>query len=68
MHAVARACAREAQDPPALLSINCMTLQAPSHIFRRMLDGLNASQPAGDLFICPGMPRLLISCGLLASC
>ena len=42
---------------PTLLSINCMTLQAPSHVFRRILDGLTAPKPMGcpaDTFVCPG--------------
>ncbi|CAL5228465.1 g11605 [Coccomyxa viridis] len=59
VHAVARASARQAVDPtaaPVLLSINCMTLQTPSHIFRRILDGLNTPQLAcpADAFVCPG--------------
>ena len=60
VHAVARACAKEALDaasPPVLLSINCMTLQAPSHVFRRILDGLSASRQTAssvDSFVRPG--------------
>ena len=60
VHAVAHACAKEARDaasPPVLLSINCMTLQAPSHVFRRILDGLNASRQtasSADSFVRPG--------------
>ena len=60
VHAVARGSARQATDPaatPVLLSINCMTLQTPSQVFRRILDGLSAPQLAccpADAFVCPG--------------
>ena len=60
VHAVARACAKEALDPPVLLSINCMTLQTPSHVFRRILDGLSASRQTAssvDSFVRPGGPH-----------
>ena len=66
VHAVARASARQAADStaaPVLLTINCMTLQSPSHIFRRILDGLNAPQltclPA-DTFVCPGACHMVL--------
>ena len=60
VHAVARACAKEAlhaASPPVLCFINCMTLQAPSHVFRRILDGLSASHPTAcsvDSAVRPG--------------
>ena len=63
VHAVARSCAKEALDtasPPVLLSINCMTLQTPSHVFRRILDGLSASRQTAssvDSFVSPGGPH-----------
>ena len=60
VHAVVRSSARQATEPaatPVLLSINCMTLQTPSQVFRRILDGLSAPQLAccpADAFVCPG--------------
>lgn len=72
VHAVARACAKEALDaasPPVLLSINCMTLQAPSHVFRRILDGLSASRQTAssvDSFVRPGGSLHCLALGILS--